>query len=405
MIQELTPLAIGSTGANIDCVLVDDLHLPNEEDPEAFLLPFGENPTKLWGVSAAERVRRMAAASGLTMTGVIREDRFPLILVNQEFAFDSAWIRFILGRPDHVVTFRGQPVIAHIASGGVKEAEAVASAMSKENTWPELPLTPLDFESGPAIYNSELRKRERPFLAPLTLDNASAIERASYYSAYKGVTDILTKYLWPELAFHVTRLAARLGLSPNAVTAIGAVLALVAMVAFFEGRYWLGLAVGFIFMVLDTVDGKLARCTIRSSFWGNAFDHGIDLVHPPFWWWAWGAGLSAYGRPIEHGILFWTLAVVIAGYILQRVIEGVFIRLYGMHIHVWRPVDSAFRLITARRNPNMAILFVSMIFGRPDLGLYAIAFWTIASLLFHTIRLAQAAVDSLSGKSITSWMN
>lgn len=402
----MTPLAIGSTGENIDCVLVDDLNLSNEEEPEAFLLPHGENRTKLWGVSAAERARRMAAASGLAMTGVIRDDRFPLILVNQAFAFDSAWIRFIFGRPDHVVTFRGRPVIAHIASGGAKEAEAVASAMSKENPPPELPaLTPLDFESGPEIYNSELRKKERPFLAPLTPDNAPAIERASYYGAYKGVTDILTKYLWPELAFHLTRLAARLGISPNAVTAIGAMLALVAMVAFFEGRYWLGLALGFVFMVLDTVDGKLARCTITSSSWGNAFDHGIDLIHPPFWWWAWGVGLSAYGRPIEQDVLFWTLAVVIAGYILQRVIEGVFIRLYGMHIHVWRPVDSAFRLITARRNPNMAILFVSMIFGRPDLGLYAIAFWTTASLLFHTVRLAQAAVASRSGKSITTWMN
>ena len=46
-------------------------------------------------------------------------------------------------------------------------------------------------------------------------------------------------------------------------------------------------------MVLDTVDGKLARCTITSSKIGEAIDHGIDLVHPPFWWWAWGVGLHA----------------------------------------------------------------------------------------------------------------
>ena len=35
-------------------------------------------------------------------------------------------------------------------------------------------------------------------------------------------------------------------------------------------------------------------------------------------------------------------------------------RRYGMHIHVWRPVDSQFRLITARRNPNMVILVASL---------------------------------------------
>ena len=43
-------------------------------------------------------------------------------------------------------------------------------------------------------------------------------------------------------------------------------------------------------------------------------------------------------------------------------------RRYGMHIHVWRPVDSQFRLITARRNPNMVILVASLLFGRPDSG-------------------------------------
>ena len=47
------------------------------------------------------------------------------------------------------------------------------------------------------------------------------------------------------------------------------------------------MAAGLVFMVLDTVDGKLARCTITSSGWGNVFDHGVDLIHPPFWWWAW----------------------------------------------------------------------------------------------------------------------
>ena len=41
---------------------------------------------------------------------------------------------------------------------------------------------------------------------------------------------------------------------------------------------------------LDTVDGKLARTTLTSSKWGDIFDHGIDLVHPPFWYVAWGAG-------------------------------------------------------------------------------------------------------------------
>ena len=43
----------------------------------------------------------------------------------------------------------------------------------------------------------------------------------------------------------------------------------------------------------------VVRCTGASSKWGEVFDHGIDLIHPPFWWWAWEHGLAVYGRPLE----------------------------------------------------------------------------------------------------------
>ena len=43
---------------------------------------------------------------------------------------------------------------------------------------------------------SELRKRERPFVLPLDPANPEPVERAAYDAAYKGVTDVLTLYLW-----------------------------------------------------------------------------------------------------------------------------------------------------------------------------------------------------------------
>jgi hypothetical protein len=86
------------------------------------------------------------------------------------------------------------------------------------------------------------------------------------------------------------------------------------------------------------------------------------------------------------------------------VIEGIFMRRYGMHIHVWRPVDSKFRLITARRNPNMVILLVSLIFRRPDIGLELVALWTMISLIFHAVRLAQANARADRGATLASWL-
>ena len=175
------------------------------------------------------------------------------------------------------------------------------------------------------------------------------------------------------------------------VTAVGAILCVLAFYLFWIGNYWLGVASGFVFMVLDTVDGKLARCTGASSKWGNVFDHGIDLIHPPFWWWAWAHGLAAYGRPLEPIDATMVLWAIVGGYVLQRLIEGVFMRRFGgMHIHVWQRIDSQFRLITARRNPNMVILVAALLFARPDVGLELVAAWTMVSLIFHAVRLAQA---------------
>lgn len=337
----------------------------------ATLTLIGDNPTRIWGMTNATRVKRMV--------GELKPDSNARLTVDTAFAFDPAWLRHIAARPGSRLTFAGRDVI--VAGDGSGEVFAA--------------------EDERGILNEQLRKRERPFVLPLTPDTVPAIERASYVGAYKGVTDLLTKYLWPEWAFHLTRLAARLGLSPNMVTAIGTILCVVATIAFWHGWFWTGLATGLIFMVLDTVDGKLARCTITSSALGNAWDHGIDLVHPPIWWWAWGVGCAAYGTPLSDTAFWLMIGTMLVGYVAQRLIEGAFILKFGMHIHVWRKFDSDFRLVTARRNPNMVILFASLLIGRPDWGILAVAAWTAISLVVHLVRLLQAMA---SRKPVVSWL-
>jgi phosphatidylglycerophosphate synthase len=264
-------------------------------------------------------------------------------------------------------------------------------------------LSPIDADTADFSY-SRLRKRERPFVMRLDPANVGRAERAAYDASYKGVTDALTLYLWRKPAFYLTRWAALAGLSPNMVTTIGAALCVAAFFLFYNGWYWTGVAAGFAFMVLDTVDGKLARCTGQSSKWGNVFDHGVDLIHPPFWWWAWAEGLQAYGRPFERVYELLIVGAIVFGYVAQRLIEGIFVRRYGMHIHVWQQVDSRFRLITARRNPNMVILVASLLVARPDLGIELVALWTVLSLIFHGVRLAQANARRDRGRPVVSWL-
>jgi phosphatidylglycerophosphate synthase len=356
--------------------------------------PVGANATRLWGLTAEERLRRIARAQKMEL----RPDGG--LLVNLGFAFDPSWLKLAAAKPGLVVTRGGVPVLAHVGSDSEVREAMERNAPLPSRTEGEI----LAWEEAGGLENEELRKKERPFMERLEPGTVRALERASYFGAYKGVTDLLTKYLWPEWALVLTRWAARVGMSPNQVSLIGAALCLLATWLFHEGWYWPGLAAGLAFMVLDTVDGKLARCTITSSKIGEAIDHGIDLVHPPFWWWAWGVGLHAWGRPLSDEAFWWTLAAIVGGYVVQRLVEGAFIARFGMHIHVWRRFDSRFRLVTARRNPNMVILLAFLIAGRPDWGLIAIAAWTLISLAVHMVQLIQAMAARAAGKPVVSWL-
>lgn len=349
----------------------------------------GTNPTRIWGMTSSERLRRIAKAQKLRF----RENAGsgPTLLVASTHVFEQAWLKFMVDRPGQILTLDGAPVIAHVTNDdGAAFPDGLIEVRAEDHR---------------VFYNAQLRKREEPVLEKLIPAHVRMIERKTYYGAYKGVTDILTKYLWPEWALLLTRIAARIGMTPNMITAIGAVMCVAATHFFWFGQYWTGMAVGLIFMVLDTVDGKLARCTITSSEWGNVFDHGIDLIHPPFWWWAWAVGLSAWGLSFTHLEFTLVMIAIVAGYVVQRGIEGAFMRTFnGMHIHVWEKIDSDFRLITARRNPNMVILFVATLFQRPDIGLILVAVWTVVSCIFHAVRWRQAVKKRKRGIKIRSWL-
>ena len=166
----------------------------------------------------------------------------------------------------------------------------------------------------------------------------------------------------------------------------------------------MGVVFAWSMTFLDTVDGKLARVTVTSTPLGNIFDHGIDLIHPPLWYLAWGMGLAlsdasilGFALPVIYGIIF-------ATYIGGRLCEGAFqLWIARFSIFTWRPFDSYFRLIVARRNPSMIMLTAGLVAGRPDLGLLAVAAWHALSMAVLVARLLQGTVARLRGAAIHSW--
>lgn len=205
------------------------------------------------------------------------------------------------------------------------------------------------------FFNISLKKRETFLAYAVDATPVREIEDALYYASYKGVTDIVTKYAWPVPALGVVRACVAARITPNMVTLVSILLSIAALPLFAGGWFAAGLACAWGMTFLDTVDGKLARVTVSYSKFGSYFDHIPDLIFPPLWWWAAMVGLRDV-EPVlaeELTIVFW---VVIGTYLLGRLCEGIFELRNRFVPFVWRPRDARFRLVLARRNPNLIVL-------------------------------------------------
>lgn len=353
----------------------------------------GETSLRVWGLPSAQRLRRQLRRAG---AGEAPAER--AVLLRADWVYDQPIVQALVAAREDCVLIAddGRAVAASV--GAERQDEARAALAACQGPPGVRTLRVAELASG---YDGKLRKREQPYLLPLTPETLPAVERRVFGGAYKGVTDVVTLYAWPAPARAATRFCARHGITPNQVTFLSLLLVLAALWLFWTGRYGLGLVAAWAMTFLDTVDGKLARVTLQSTRFGDVFDHGIDLIHPPFWWWAWIVGLPAAGLPLQDPAT--VLAVIVIGYVVQRLEEGAFIAWFGMDMHTWRRFDSRFRLITARRNPNLILLTCSALAGRPDIGIVAVALWTVLSLLVHTVRIVQAAMQRRQGP-LRSWL-
>lgn len=376
--------------------------------PYAYILR--ESPILLWGLSTRQRLDRAFRRTGrlnfLEDLGSV-PPQSSVLLIRGDFLFDHRVINALIEAPGVMLTIvedgKQVAVAAHVPAGCAQQALEALEGGSSGVSLPGVRSETL--RTLCSAFEERLRKSDPPFVLPITVGNRAALEKRLFASSYKGVTDLITKWAWPRPAAWCTRQCVRLGLSPNQVTFTGFMLVLIATVLFSYGHFGWGLLAGWVMTFLDTVDGKLARVTITSSRFGHLFDHVIDLVHPPIWYVAWGLGLGVPYVVWPELSLQSILVVIIAGYIVGRLVELAFSLWLGpFGIFCWQPVDSYFRLITARRNPNLILLTAASIAGRPDLGLLAVACWTALTSGFLLVRLAMATATRIASGPLRTWL-
>jgi len=364
---------------------------------------------RVFGLSTADRLKRQFAQAGITdvLDPTAASTRNgPVIFVRGDIVIDQPLIPVLAKRPNLLlVSDEDNDTRLAVTLLGLQADDAIA-LLAGDGPGPDKLKLLVRSPSGLEVaFWKGLRKRETPYAEQLTGQNKPAIEWRMFMGTYKGATDFVTKHVWPRPAFHITRRLADTPVTPNMVTAVSAACVVLAFWLFFSGHFLAGLVAAWMMTFLDTVDGKLARTTLTSSKWGDIFDHGIDLIHPPFWYAAWAFGLMQGASSWSPHTLWWLLGIIIAGYIVQRLMEGIAIKWLGLEIHIWRPIDTLFRQVTARRNPNLALLSVFSIVALPDWGFAAVALWTALCLGLHGIQLIQAFSAKKAGGALESWMN
>ena len=369
----------------------------------------GDSPIKIWGLTSHARKLRVLKGAGVTHIvddiAAVPENS-SILLLRGDFLFDDRVINYLVQTPDILLKIpQGSAdvfVAAHVAVGQAIEARDAIMETATAVFPVGVTIETLDKLS--ISFQQRLLKFEPPFVLPITSEHKRDLERRLFDWSYKGVTDCVTKWAWPRPARWVVGLCVRFGFRPNHVTVIGFFLAILAGALFAYGWYGWGLLAGWLMTFLDTVDGKLARVTVTSSKFGHYFDHIIDLIHPPVWYILWGLGLgmSQFNfSGLSRGAVFW---LIVAGYIAGRLVEGAFLAWLGKFgIFCWRPIDSYFRLITARRNPCLILLTAGYLLGLPDWGLFAVAVWTVTTSIFLLIRLLMAIKTRLAGGYIRTW--
>lgn len=370
---------------------------------------FGESEITIWGLTGRERLQRMLQAhEHIKLNDDV--EKIPAsataLFLNSNFLFDARVLAALLGLDKKIALYNDEGCPAAIRTDGNQASQILRNLNNNKSqnykfvllTIPRIGLQDLKID-----FQQNLKKKDPPYILPVSEANRPLLEQELFSGSYKGVTDLVTKWLWPLPAFWVTHYCVRQGWQPNHVTYLSIVLAILAGLAFWGGFFGIGLLMGWFMTFLDTVDGKLARVTVTSSRLGDVLDHGLDIIHPPLWYLAWGAGLAGTSTPMAG--LEIMMSLMFLGYVGGRLCEGAFqFWLAHFDMFIWRKLDSFNRLITARRNPNLILLTYGWLTDQPDFGLLLVVVWHVISTAILIWRLMIGWQTKQKEGTLKSWL-
>lgn len=233
-------------------------------------------------------------------------------------------------------------------------------------------------------YNPELRGEAAPYCEKMHTETDLArgwrllIDRVS-----KRPADFVEKYIDPAIENWLVRLFCETAVTPNQVTLLSIAFALAGASLFYQGWFFLAVFFAWVAIILDGVDGKLARVKLMTSPIGK-LEHVVDFFYENAWYIALAVHLAR-----THDPAAWKVGLLITGCdILDNVLGALFTIIKGRTLDEMAPFDRWFRLIGGRRNIYLLILLFGFILQTPVQALQAVLGWAAATVLIHAGRAA-----------------
>ncbi len=248
-------------------------------------------------------------------------------------------------------------------------------------------------------YMDNLRREVPPYV--LRVENEEQLNEAEGIlksTVHKGVLELVAKYIHPPLEFGMVKLIDRTEITPNQITVVWLLLAALTVPLFMTGHILLGCVIAATCGILDGVDGKLARLTLRFSKVGDRLDHVGGTLYDAIWYLAlayYFSGGSLDSAGARYSIL------LLVSYPIHRIVPGLFRTLHGREIYDYRRTDELVRLVSARMNNNVWLVMLGALVGRAREAYYAMCVWMAVTAAWYVLRfLWVSAGKAFSGRRV-----
>ena len=216
-------------------------------------------------------------------------------------------------------------------------------------------------------------------------ENVRTVDHLMYRRTFKGAIDGIARYGYYHLVRWITRRLSSGTTAPNLYTVLSVLCVWGASPLIAWGYAGAGLALAWCGVILDSVDGKLARLRLHLSDAMGDFEHVAAMPGLGLWFLATGWNLS--GGDLLAGELVvlatWLLTVL---FLADKICSGLFKKWVGRELFDYRPVDVLFHLVAARRNVALLLLTVGALCGQLEVSFYALMAWMGATFCFHLVR-------------------